>query len=223
MRKGFTLIELTVSLVIFSIIMLAVYKTFSSGIAAWDKAIRETETAQNGRAFLNTITRDLRETVSPENAKYGIKFTKNTFFKFTGKTDSLDFTRYSRPVTMYWPEVFPRRSDICNITYYTDSGGTDSTPVVYRKAKWYDVALPWKEEEIESFSGISDLKFSYFNSKTSALQDEWDATKSLAMGSSTLGILPSSVVVQINADSPGNKAQVKLLLTALAAIPVCEK
>ena len=117
-RKGFTLLELMAALSIIVLVAASVYGAFSAGISAWDRAFNESEALLNARSTLKLITRDIKSVVSAEPI-----LTKNLgklnreYFYLAGGEDKLQMICYSRPVSLYWPENFPRRSDFCKVSH----------------------------------------------------------------------------------------------------------
>ncbi len=62
-QEGFTLVEMLVSLSIFSIISLAVYSSFAAGIGAWRKAQEFSSVYQTSRLLLDDMARELKNSV----------------------------------------------------------------------------------------------------------------------------------------------------------------
>jgi prepilin-type N-terminal cleavage/methylation domain-containing protein len=63
-QHGFTLIEVLVSLTIFSVIALAVYSTFAAGVGAWRRAQEFSATYQTARLVLDDMAQELTNAVS---------------------------------------------------------------------------------------------------------------------------------------------------------------
>jgi prepilin-type N-terminal cleavage/methylation domain-containing protein len=62
-EQGFTLIELVVSLTIFSVISLSVYSSFASGISVWRKAQEFSSVYQTARLLLDHMAMELKNAV----------------------------------------------------------------------------------------------------------------------------------------------------------------
>jgi general secretion pathway protein J len=63
-QHGFTLIEVLVSLAIFSVIALAVYSTFAAGVGAWRRAQEFSSTYRTARLVLDDMAQELTNAVS---------------------------------------------------------------------------------------------------------------------------------------------------------------
>ena len=203
-HQGFTLLELMAALSIIVLITASVYGAFSAGISAWGRAFSEGEALQNARVTLKLLSRDIKSVVAAEPI-----LTKNLgrlsrrYFCLIGGENSLEMICYSRPVSLYWPENFPRRSDICRVTYYFEAIEKGSEiSVLKRKVSWDKSVLPWQEEEIEVFEGVTGLQLSYFNGNSWVL--EWDTSKK--KGVTFHGLLPLLVKAGVTAGSSGSRS-----------------
>ncbi|MFH1823961.1 MAG: prepilin-type N-terminal cleavage/methylation domain-containing protein [Candidatus Firestonebacteria bacterium] len=229
MKKGYTLIELMTALIIITIAGLCVYKTFTSGWLAWDSAIKRGEALQNARSFIKVLTKDLKTVVAAESVVNEevlkiLKDAKRNYFKLIGGENSLEMICYSRPVTYYWPEYFPRRSSICYVSYYIASNSDEETSFcVYRKVKWDNAILPWKDEEIEKFDDILNVQFSFLDSGKKTWEVSWNTDEMMRLkGSSYTGLLPRAVKVNITSKG-GNLKPDEVRLETIVALPTFEK
>jgi len=73
-KKGFTLLEVLVSIAIFSIVMLTVYSLFSLAQNTYNQGGNDIELWQNARASLDRVTREIRQaqeipTILPEEGE----------------------------------------------------------------------------------------------------------------------------------------------------------
>lgn len=202
-RPGFTLIELMAALSIIVLVTASVYGAFSSGLSAWDRTFKESEALQTARATLKIISRDIKSVVAAEPI-----LTKNLgkldrqYFSLVGAERSLQMICYSRPVSFYWPENFPRRADFCKITYYFEALDEGSeTTVLKRKVTWDKAVLPWKDEEVEVLDGVTELNLSYFNNSSWVL--EWDTLEKQKTKSGYHSLLPRLIKVGVTASSGG--------------------
>ncbi|OGW92773.1 MAG: hypothetical protein A3K16_06010 [Omnitrophica bacterium RIFCSPLOWO2_01_FULL_45_24] len=63
-KRGFTFIELIVAVMIFSIIAVSVYSVFRAGVRLWHRTNPLIQANQSTRFFFNTISSDLKNSVS---------------------------------------------------------------------------------------------------------------------------------------------------------------
>ena len=69
-ERGFTLIELVVSLTIFSVISVAVYSSFASGISVWRKAREYSSVYQTARLLLDDMALELKNAVKVSGTEF---------------------------------------------------------------------------------------------------------------------------------------------------------
>ena len=93
--KGFTLLELLIAILIFAVIVSAVYSTLYSGIKVWNKGDAHTRFPESSQMALNRITKDIRNVV------------RFSGIKFEGEKHSI-----SMPVI---------KNGICKVRYYLDN------------------------------------------------------------------------------------------------------
>ncbi len=72
-KKGFTFIELIIAVTIFSIIAVSIYSVFRAGVRLWYRTNPLIEANQSVRFFFNTISSDLKNSVSYNAISQGIK------------------------------------------------------------------------------------------------------------------------------------------------------
>ncbi len=68
--QGFTLIELVVSLVIFSVISLSIYSSFAGGISVWRKAQEFSSVYQTARLLLDDMAMELKNAVKVSGTEF---------------------------------------------------------------------------------------------------------------------------------------------------------
>ena len=61
--RGFTLMELLVALSIFSVVVLAIYSTFSVGMTARERGEKASDLYQEARMILDRMATEIRNTV----------------------------------------------------------------------------------------------------------------------------------------------------------------
>jgi len=69
-EQGFTLIELVVSLTIFSVISLPIYSSFAGGISVWRKAREFSSVYQTARLLLDDIATELKNAVKVSGTEF---------------------------------------------------------------------------------------------------------------------------------------------------------
>jgi len=149
-QESFTFVELLIVVAIFSLLSLAVYTTFSSGIRIW-RRIQDTSILQR-RVFLGLerISQDLRQAL--DFSKIG----------FSGKINEVGFPFLSA------------ENEILRVSYFLEE------KTLYRKQESFKDIIEEKENpKIKSMlSGIDDLKFSFAyqeeGKKEYIWKDTWD-------------------------------------------------
>jgi len=139
--KGFTLIELIIAMLIFSIIAVAIYSTFSTGLIAWRKGEESSRSYQDARLILNRMALELR----------------NAFFysniKFVGKANELYFATFLPFSSL--PGI--DQLQLYRVAYHLDNNHSlqyqeESLPEVFQG----------KEEKAQEFaSSVQELSFAY--------------------------------------------------------------
>jgi len=95
--KGFTLIEVLVAAVIFSLVMTALYTTYTTGLNSYERSQRNREMQQNARAIFDLISRDVRSIYWRNSTEYNVlspqeelKLTNLGFSDYDEKKDDDD-------------------------------------------------------------------------------------------------------------------------------------
>jgi len=135
-KKGFTIIEVIVSVSVGAIILTIVYLSFIAGRTIHQKGILNAELAQNGRIALDRLSRDLRQTgeittilseTKPEPANTEVQFEDGHTDIVQYITYRLDGNELEREVGHYYFETDPLTW--VNSTA-TDAGGNPALYVV---------------------------------------------------------------------------------------------
>ena len=214
-----------VGLAIIVIIMSGVYTTFSAGLGAYDNYRKECEAYLSARNMIKNLTRDLRSTGASEpiffskNSGATAALIKRNYFGFKGTAGSIEIMTYSRPVSLYWPEYFPRRSYRAKVTYLASTVSTDTAPCFERIAVWDFATDPWKSEEDELLEPITSVVFSFYDGKKQVWVDNWDT--SLMMKSSGYyfhNLLPQMVDFKVTAKSSGVKPVYAVLESCVSLV-----
>ncbi|MDO8535444.1 MAG: prepilin-type N-terminal cleavage/methylation domain-containing protein, partial [Candidatus Omnitrophota bacterium] len=72
-KKGFTFIELIVAITIFSIMAVSIYSVFRAGVRLWYRTNPLIQANQSTRYFFNTLSADLKNSVSYNDVSRGLK------------------------------------------------------------------------------------------------------------------------------------------------------
>ncbi len=89
-EKGFTLLELLVSISILSVVLVMIYGTLSMGSRAWEKGEEDIERIQRMRVVMNLLGREIKSTF-PYKVTPSEFDTHKEFYAFEGKKDSVSF------------------------------------------------------------------------------------------------------------------------------------
>jgi general secretion pathway protein J len=100
--RGFTLIEMLVSVAIFSVIAVAVYSAFAGGVGAWRSAQEFSSTYQTARLVLEDMARELKNSVTLDGPD------------FVGERQRLSFLTVGQPPAAKRP---PAETRITRVTY----------------------------------------------------------------------------------------------------------
>ena len=156
--RGFTLIEVLVSLSLFAIISLAVYSAFAGGISAWRKTQEFSSVYQTGRLLLDEMAGELTNTV---------KFRES---EFVGGPKEMSFVTATRLSMM--AEHSTERG-ISKVTYEVGSGRFPATAVLYRRRT---SNLKTKGERVAWVDAIETLDFAYTYKDSSGKLTPWSGT-----------------------------------------------
>ncbi len=205
-RKGFTLIEILVVTVIFSIVATSLFIVFKAGLDSWRRTQAHLDVYQNARAALDMITRDLTAAyLNPANSSISFKATDNS--APTGWTPTTDdvvyFTAALNPALNKADATF----ELCKVGYWRDannklqrvfvwpiSTSTPSTFFIFTSTDQYRCYLV--------ASNISNFQLTYYDS-TGATTTTWNST-----AGAQLNKLPSMVQIALTVTEPtSGKAQ----------------
>lgn len=93
--KGFTLIEILITLVITSIVMMSIFSAFNTQSKSFNSQQQVTEMQQNARAAMDMMTREIRMAKYSSLSPQGIIFDNLTSIRFAYRNDSVAYHRYS--------------------------------------------------------------------------------------------------------------------------------
>jgi len=182
MKRGFTLMELIVAMVLFSIVMSAAYALFDSGQALSSDAQKVSAVQQEVRFVLETLRRDLQGTVGVGT------YSEPTVYQFLGTNegteeepvDEVRFLAMNREtVSSSSPE-----SDLGLTRYYLigEEEGLPQKGLVRIKNSDLLSAIEIEEEEEEAQEiGPNVVFFGLRYYDGSDWQESWDSTLSLTL------------------------------------------
>jgi type II secretion system protein J len=142
-KFAITLIELIVAVTIFSVVAVAVYSTFNSGMSSYKKTEVFARLYQVSRSVLETIAQDLRNSF-PYN---------ETDAKFSGSNNEVSFFSLTDFITEENPH-----SEIAQITYRFQDGILRKLSLV-GAAVFQDETLKAPQEDFSL--EVKELKFQY--------------------------------------------------------------
>jgi general secretion pathway protein J len=188
-RRGFTLLEVVVSLGILALIGTITFETIASALDTRDVLENEDEANQSARVALDRLRRDLRLAYLTANTS-----AVNTYrTEFIGKNedpDKLWFTTLSHH-RMYRES---RECDQTEVTYWTEEDPTlpGAKVLLRREAPRIDNE-PEKGGLIAPVAyHLKEVNYRYINPKTDTWLDEWDST-----GVDVANMLPRAVQIAL--------------------------
>lgn len=145
-RAGFTFIELLVSMLIFSIVVLSIYLSFNVGIRAWRKGEEGYKIRQGARYLLSSISREMRNAV---NSKEII---------FSGGADHVSFCKAANGLFKVLYEFNSAENAVYKVvrTYKENASGDTGT----------------KSRLVSGISGIK-FQYSYKRDENVVWDDSW--------------------------------------------------
>jgi len=174
-NKGFTLLEVIVTMTILAVMLLIISGAFRLGLSAWDRGEQTREEYQRQRTATQLIMRQIKSMVP-----YKIKTQKaeGDYLAFEGKTNSMKFVstlslRATRPNGL----VFA-------VYEYKDGGPEGGRLVAYEKRvvnKDFFEEGPKEEDGVTVLEGLSGVRFEYYReedtekTRTEAWLEEWNA------------------------------------------------
>ena len=226
MNRGFTLLELIVAMILFSIVMGAAYALFSSTQAVSSDAGKISAVQQEARFVLNTLRRDLQGVVGVGMYADETQKPEETVYRFLGTNegseeeprDEIQFLALNRE-TLY--STTPA-SDLTLTRYYVinEEETTEQQGLVRIKNTGLLSTSTVQEEEEEAEEigpNVIHVSFRYFDGND--WQESWDSSMS--------GTLPRAIEVLIHVRVPDSEDEIvefssKIYLPIAAQTPVLE-
>jgi len=194
-RHGFTLLELTLSMLIAAMLSLTLYSAMSTAFKARKTAMTSVQTTRAGTIASDLIRVDL-ESVPPPTGVLAGPFIGTHTAAGTGDTDYLQF--YSIASGALSTEGDPLNEGVRQVEYYVDS--TAQPPVLVRRVVRNLLALTEPQPEVEVLCrNVRSFSLRYWDG--TAWQETWESAQ---MGD----VLPLAVGVTIEVFDPLSKVEV---------------
>lgn len=167
-KRGFTLLELMLSLTILGVVLLIIFGALRVGTRAWEKGEKDVAVHQRQRAVLDLLSRQIASACI-----YEIKMGDDAF-NFKGSEGTMEFVSRS-------PIVPGALTGVVFVKYMIQEGDGDRK----KQLKLYEKDAGFlKEEDLngqrdEDFftliSGIEDLQFEYLKGGDDGGEPQWQA------------------------------------------------
>ncbi len=173
--KGFTLIEVIVTMTIVGFILVIIYQVFRLGLFSWEKGESAAEEYQKIRIVSRLLSQQIKSTFP-----YEIKTKKAeaNYLAFEGKKQSLKFVSAFRAKSKR-PEGL-----VFAVYNFKEGGSGEGSLILYEQrvlnTDFFEEALK-EDEGVPLLEGLSEIRFEYFreadpeNNKTEEWLDEWNA------------------------------------------------
>ena len=160
--KGFTLIEVVVTLTILSFILLIIFGAFRLGLSAWERGEWIKEEYQKVRIVTQLISRQIKSIVP---FKIKTEKAEGDYLAFEGKPKSIKFVSTLSLKTTQ-PEGF-----VYSIYEFKEGGEEGGRLILYEQKalnKDFFEKEPNQELAVTLFEGISDVRFEYYQGEDPA-------------------------------------------------------
>jgi prepilin-type N-terminal cleavage/methylation domain-containing protein len=166
-NRGFTLAELLIAIVIFSLVVSMTYAAFNTTFRVIEDASSNSKYAERARITLSRITEDLESLYIGEKVIFEGK--ENFYGEMRG--DSLSFT--SRAHLIFHKDAEP--AGYATISYSVEESADQEGLRLFRRDLAY---LPGQQDEEEKgfllCDGLQEVSFTYIDDN-GAEQENWDA------------------------------------------------
>ena len=171
-RRGFTLIEVIVSLVLVAGIAAFTFTSLRSSFAMRDYMEQQDATDRSARVALQKIERELRLAFLTKNTT-AVNTYKTVFVgKNDGDLDSLFFATFAhRRMYHGTPE-----GDQAEVTIWLDDGPDDTKILFHRESGRIDEDPDSDGTILPLASGVVKFDLDFLNSQTGDWAEEWDST-----------------------------------------------
>jgi general secretion pathway protein J len=174
-NRGFTLLEMIVTMTILGFILLIIFSAFRLGLSVWEKGESKREDYQKIRTVSQLVSRQVKSIVP-----YKIKTQKaeGDYLAFEGKSRSLKFVS-ALPIQAKRLEGF-----VSALYEFKEGGSEGGRFVLYEKRvlnKDFFEETPKEESGVSLFEGVSNVQFEYYRegnpekNRTEGWVEEWNA------------------------------------------------
>lgn len=176
-RRGFTLLELVVATMIFTVVVAAAYSLFDSARGLSSRAELRAELFQTARAALESIEDDLKGAVMPGTA-FDSGFVGTTAGSEKEPLDRIELVAVNSHAAN--AALDERKSDLSKVAYWVETGQTSSTAkrglVRERQAVLTPVTVyARRDENIEEVAPeVVYLDLRYYDTDW---RESWDSTR----------------------------------------------
>ena len=189
-QRGFTLLELILSIGILSIVLVTIYATLSMGSRTWEKGERDIEKIQRERVVMNLLNREIKSAFPYKVTPSELDDHKE-FYAFDGKKDSISFV-----------SGVPLRGERGGLSWLTFWVEEDLGLVVIERdalrADIFEERDSLDKDDMEVLDPrVTEIQFEYYQRESGKTEGEgegeweekWDAEKE--------GVLPHAVKVML--------------------------
>ena len=168
-KRGFTLLELMLSLAIMGVVLLIIFGALRVGTRAWEKGEKDVAVHQRQRAVLGLLSQQIASA-----CVYEIKMGDDAFY-FKGSEETIEFVSRN-------PIVPGALTGVVFVKYMIQAGNGDRK----KQLKLYEKDAGFlKKEDLESqreedlftlIPGIQDLQFEYLKGDDDGSETEWQTS-----------------------------------------------
>ena len=170
-NKGFTLLELLISLTILGVIVVIIFGAFRIGIRSWEKGEKDVESRQRQRIVLDLIKRQLVSTCLSE-----VKDASKQLLLLKGDNKSLEFVSHI-------PIVPDNQFGMVYVKYMVkaeDEGKREQLTFWEKNIvllnKETDMSDLHEDDFFELFPGVQSITFEYLKGQTGEETPQWQET-----------------------------------------------
>jgi general secretion pathway protein J len=201
MKRGFTLIEVSISIAILALIGVVTYGTFARAMDARDRAGKITGHYHQIRQAMLRMGRELEMAYLSEHKDCDDPRTDTLFVsRNAGSGMRLDFTSFSHTKT----RADANESDQNELSYYVgkDPGDSKEQALIRREQKRIDDEADEGGSEEALAYGVTSLNFEFYDANDDSWEDRWDTKNSEYRGR-----LPLFIKIELKAKDLAGKEE----------------